>query len=155
MAPKSRSVASLSAAACNSELRLRTIVVSWSRVCAPPSADSRNAFDSWPNASLIFWPLPSAIAAPEFTTSATGPLPLPSPFSDTEILSNTPSTRANSTGVLVRGNPMVSRSRSTGPPRYGGVSSICRSVRIDVEIVTACASAGTFTPRSTVNCTST
>ena len=93
------------------------IVVSWSLVTAPRSALSRKAFDSSPSASFISWPFPSAIAALALTRSATGPLPAPSPRSEPDSLSRTSSTRANSTGVLVRFSPMVSWSFSVGPPR--------------------------------------
>ncbi len=67
---------------------------------------SRNAFGQF--AERVFHLLAVAVGdrgGPAFTRSATGPLPAPSPCSDADSLSRTSSTRANSTGVLVRFEP--------------------------------------------------
>ena len=73
--PKSRSVVSLAAAASNSVLRFGDDRGELLACLRPPSALSRNALDSSPSASFICWPLPSAIAALELTTSPIGPSP--------------------------------------------------------------------------------
>ncbi|SKS79978.1 Uncharacterised protein [Mycobacteroides abscessus subsp. abscessus] len=116
--PNSRRVWSFLAAASNSELVLVMMVVSCSRVSAPPSSEViRNALDSASAADFIRSPLPSAIAALLFTRSATGPWPLPSPRKDPDSLSRIPRTRSNSMGDLVCDRPMVSCSCRVGPPR--------------------------------------
>ncbi|CNH36375.1 Uncharacterised protein [Mycobacterium tuberculosis] len=71
----SRSFASLAAAASNSELTFLMIVVICSRLAAPPSLLSRNAFDSSSRACLMRGPLPLTTSAPPLSTSATGPAP--------------------------------------------------------------------------------
>ncbi|SKW18941.1 Uncharacterised protein [Mycobacteroides abscessus subsp. abscessus] len=93
------------------------MVVICSRVVTPPSELSLSAFDSSSSPDLILSPLPSATPAAALMMSLTGPWPLPSPLSDTDNLSSMPSTRSNSTGVLVLSSPMVSPSWSVGPPR--------------------------------------
>lgn len=100
-------------------------------------------------------PFPSVMATAASLRSATGPPPFPSPLSDLETLSSMSSTRSNATGVFVLVSPMVSWFLSTGPFRYGGVSSTCRSVRIEVVMVTARAAAGILTFLSTVSSAST
>lgn len=153
--PNSRTLASLRAAASVIELRSVMMVVNCSRVVTPRSELRRSALESSSRAARIFLPFPSVMATAASLTSAIGPPPLPSPLSDLDTLSSMSSTRSKATGVLVRVSPMVSWFFSTGPPRYGGVSSTWRSVRIEVLMVTARTAAGIFTFLSTVSSAST
>ncbi len=82
-------------------------MLSCSLVWAPPSADNFIALDNSLRADLIRSPFPSAMAAPESTSVRTAPLPLPSPPNDVASRSTMSSVLVNSTGVLVRVNPMV------------------------------------------------